>query len=210
MQQRRASKLLAPASIATMTSSAGTDHSTDRVVAPIVRGVILVVRSAVGFGVVYLLGALVHAQGGQRWGLATVGALMPLVNDLQDRWQTVLKRWRIRRALERGQVLSALRVLDGHHLGLRSSWTHGSAHVRPGTITFKPWLLSRRRARTTLHVLTVDASNPEHRGPGEGKWRLATDYHLITLQAQDARVRWALPPAALDDVLVRLNVPGGR
>jgi hypothetical protein len=197
-----------------VTPSAGTDdsteHSTDRIVTPILRGVVLVVRSAVGFAVFYLLGALAHAHGGQRWGLAAVGAFMPLANDLQDRWQTALKRWRTRRALERGQVLSALRVLEGDHLGLRSSWTHGSAHVQPGTITFKPWLLSRTRAHTTLHVLSVDASDPEQRGPGEGKWRIAADYHLITLQTQDARVRWALPPTALNDALTRLNVPGTR
>jgi hypothetical protein len=194
--------------------SAGTDdsteHSTDRIVTPILRGVVLVVRSAVGFAVFYLLGALAHAHDGQRWGLAAVGAFLPLANDLQDRGQTALKRWRIRRALERGQVLSALRVLDGDHLGLQSSWTHGNAHVQPETITFKPWLLSRRRAHATLHVLSVDASDPEHRGPGEGKWRIAADYHLITLQTQDARVRWALPPTALEDALRRLNVPGTR
>lgn len=210
VQQRGTSTTPAPASITTVTSSAGTDKKIDRIVGLIVHGLVLVVRSAVGFGIFYLLGALLHAHGAQRWGLAGLGALLPFANDLLDRGQAALRRWRPRHALERGQVLSAIRLLDGHHPGLSSSWTHGSAHVQSGTITFTPWLLSRRRAHTTLHVVAVDAIDPGYRGPGEGKLRIAADHCLITLQTQDARLRWALHPAVLDDALTRLNVPGAQ
>ncbi|WP_380161719.1 hypothetical protein [Kineococcus sp. R86509] len=58
--------------------------------------------------------------------------------------------------------------------------------------------------------MNVDTTDPGHRGPGEGKLRIAADYCLITLESQNARLRWALHPAILEDALARLNVPGAQ